>query len=137
MGIHDGDVSLHLLDLDEPVETSLEEDFMDTRYTFSLSEHQCKRRLEISWESREYVGLDVGRTETCTRVVYGYGVMFMIEIIAHTRIFTLTEECSEIRYTSSLDADRWFCCEGTKYYEGSTLDVVTYNCRFRLFSVNY
>lgn len=30
MGIHDGDMPLHLLDLDEPVQSPFEENFMDT-----------------------------------------------------------------------------------------------------------
>lgn len=40
MWIHDSDMSSHLLDLDEPIESSLEEYLMNTRDSFGLSEQE-------------------------------------------------------------------------------------------------
>jgi hypothetical protein len=42
---------------------------MDTRDTLSLSEHECKRGLEISREAWVDVGLYVGRDESRARVI--------------------------------------------------------------------
>lgn len=69
MRIHDSDMSLHLLDFDQPVEAPLEEDLMDPRDTLSLCEHECKRGLEIRRESWVDVRLYVGRDESRARVV--------------------------------------------------------------------
>ena len=104
MWIHDGDMSLHLLDFDEPVEATFEEDFMDARYPFRLCEHKCKRGLEVCRESREYIGLEVGRSEAGGRVVHDDAIMFLIKVIAHTCITTLPEERRKIIDACSLDA---------------------------------
>ncbi len=40
MRIHDSDMSLHLLDLDEPVEATLEEYLMDSRDSLSLGKEK-------------------------------------------------------------------------------------------------
>ena len=69
MGIHDRDVSLHLLDFDEPIQTSLEEDLMDARHTICLREEEGEWRLEICRESRIDVCLEIGTLEARTRIV--------------------------------------------------------------------
>ncbi len=64
MRIHDRNMSLHLLDLDEPVESSFEEDFMDARHAICLCEQKGKWGLEISGESRIDIGLEICGPET-------------------------------------------------------------------------
>ena len=79
MRIHDRNMSLHLLDLDEPIEPSFEEDFMDTRHAISLREEEGKRRLKISRESRIYIGLEIGRFEARSGIVYRDDILLSIE----------------------------------------------------------
>jgi hypothetical protein len=137
MRIHDSDMSLHLLDFDQPVEASFEEYLMDTRDTLSLSEHECKRGLEISRESWVDVGLYIGWDESRSRVVDGDSISFSIGLISDSSIRTLPEEGSEISYASSLDTDRGLCRQGCEYNKSPTLYIVMYYCRFCLFLINY
>ena len=53
-------MSFHLLDLDEPIESSFKKDFMNTRHTISLREEQGKWRLEIGRKSWINIGLEIG-----------------------------------------------------------------------------
>ena len=137
MGVHDSDMSFHLLDFDQPVEASFEEHLMDTRYTLGLSEHECKRGLEICRESWIDVGLYVGRDESRTRIIYSESIIFLICFEPNSCISTLPEKCCEISYASSLDTDSWLCGEGCQYNKSPTLDIVMdYYC-FRFFMINY
>ena len=137
MRIHNSDMSLHLLDFDEPVEATFEENFMYTGRAFCLCEHQCKRRLKICRESRIYVSLYINRSKGITRVIYRQSVILCICIIAYSSITTLPEKRSEVPNAGSLDLHRWLCTEGCKYDKGATFYIITYNCRFRFFLFNY
>ncbi len=64
MRIHDCHMPLHLLDLDEPVQTTLEEDFMDTRHPICLSQEDREGGLKIRRKSWKNIRLKSDRTKS-------------------------------------------------------------------------
>lgn len=134
MRIHDSDMSLHLLYLDEPIESSLEENLMDPRHTICLSEEEGKRGLEIRRKSWVDIGLEIGWPETRARVIDRDDIFFSVEREPYSDVLTLPEKCGEVRYPSMFYPYRRFRCEGTQYDECPTLDIVSYDgslCRIR------
>lgn len=118
-------MSLHLLDLDEPIEASFEEDFMDTGDTLSLGEEECKWGLEIGWKSWKYIGLERDRSETRARIVHDDLIAILMEIESDSCFVTFFEKGSEITDTCVFDGDTWFGCESSEHNKGPTFDIIT------------
>lgn len=125
MGIHDRYMSLHLLDLDEPVQSPFEENLVDTGHAVCLCEEQCEGRLEISRKTWIDVGLEIGTLEARTRIVNGDHISFSVEIIADSRLLAFPEKCCQIRDPRMLDLHMWLSSECAQYDKCSTLDIVS------------
>lgn len=123
MRIQDRDMSFHFLDLDEPVQPSLEEDFVYPRDTISLCHEERKGWLKIGRKSRENIRLDIDRFEVIARVI-DTECIISEDFVSYTDFSALHEEWLQIADTSVMDVEIFSACQCCEDDERPTLYVI-------------
>ena len=117
MWIHERGMSLHLLDLDQEIESPLKHDLLYSRYSIGLCQEDSKYRLEVGRKSWKDIRLELHSPEIIGSID-SEGIISEI-LKSHSCFPTLSEKARKILDASIFNIDIFLTCERSKYHKSS------------------